>query len=75
MYVFPDGVRNDCRMPGGGSPDAGVTGDPTLASHEIGQMVVKFKVGGAATVPRAHGAPTHRTGSAGRWAGAVDGLL
>lgn len=44
MYVFPDGVRNDLRMPRGGSPDAGVTGDPTLATPEIGRMVVEFKV-------------------------------
>lgn len=44
MYVFPDGVRNDLRMPGGGSPDAGVTGNPTLASPEIGRMVVMLKV-------------------------------
>ncbi|MDZ7779474.1 MAG: creatininase family protein [Gemmatimonadota bacterium] len=44
MYVFPAGVRNDLRMPGGGDPDAGVTGDPTLATPEIGKMVVEFKV-------------------------------
>lgn len=44
MYVFPDGVRNELRMPRGGSPDAGVTGDPTLATPEIGQMVVEFKI-------------------------------
>jgi creatinine amidohydrolase/Fe(II)-dependent formamide hydrolase-like protein len=44
MYVFPDGVRNDLRMPGGGSPDAGVTGNPTFASPEIGRMVVMLKV-------------------------------
>lgn len=44
MYVFADGVRNDRRMPGGGDPDAGVTGDPTLATPEIGRMVVNFKV-------------------------------
>ena len=47
MYVFPDGVRNDRRMRGGGRLDAGVTGDPTLASPEIGRMVVRFKVVGA----------------------------
>ena len=44
MYVFPDGVRNDRRMPGGGDPDAGVTGDPTLATREIGRMVIRLKV-------------------------------
>jgi creatinine amidohydrolase/Fe(II)-dependent formamide hydrolase-like protein len=44
MFVFPDGIRGDLRMPGGGSPEAGVTGNPTLATPEIGSMVIKFKV-------------------------------
>lgn len=44
MYVFADGVRNDRRYRFGGRPDAGVTGDPTLATREIGRMVVNFKV-------------------------------
>jgi creatinine amidohydrolase/Fe(II)-dependent formamide hydrolase-like protein len=44
MYVFPDGIRDELRMPRGGSPDAGVTGDPTLATPEIGKMVIEFKV-------------------------------
>ena len=44
MYVFAAGVRNDLRMPGGGRPDAGVTGDPSKATVEIGRMVVNFKV-------------------------------
>lgn len=44
MYVFPAGVRLDRRMPGGGSPDAGVRGDPTKATVEIGRMVLSFKV-------------------------------
>ena len=57
MYVFPDGVRNHLRMPGGGRPDAGVTGNPTLATPEIGQMVVKFKVVGALQQYRALTAP------------------
>jgi len=57
MYVFPDGVRNDLRMPGGGRADAGVTGNPALATPEIGQMVVKFKVIGALQQYRALTAP------------------
>lgn len=65
MYVFPDGVRNDRRMPGGGSPDAGVTGDPTLASPEIGQMVVAFKVVGAMQQYRELTAPPRRGGRGG----------
>jgi len=44
MYVFPGGIRNDLRAPGGGAPGAGVTGDPTKATVEIGRMVVEFKV-------------------------------
>ncbi len=60
MYVFPDGVRNDLRMPGGGSPDAGVTGDPTLASPEIGRMVVRFKVVAALQQYRELSAPPGR---------------
>jgi creatinine amidohydrolase len=68
MYVFPDGVRNDLRMPGGGREDAGVTGDPTLATPEIGQMVVKFKVVGALQQYRALTAPP-RGGRGGRGRG------
>ena len=68
MYVFPDGVRNDRRMPGGGGPDAGVTGDPTLATPEIGQMVVRFKVVGALQQYRELTAPP-RTGRGRRGGG------
>ena len=64
MYVFADGVRNDRRMPGGGRPDAGVTGDPTLASPDIGRMVVNFKVVGAIQQYQALTAPP-RTGRRG----------
>ena len=68
MYVFPDGVRNHLRMPGGGRPDAGVTGNQTLATPEIGQMVVKFKVVGALQQYRALTAPPRggRGGGPGR---------
>jgi len=62
MYVFPDGVRNHLRMPGGGSPDAGVTGDPTLATPEIGKMVVEFKVLGALEQYQELTAPPRRRG-------------
>jgi creatinine amidohydrolase/Fe(II)-dependent formamide hydrolase-like protein len=67
MYVFPDGVRNDRRMPRGGGPDAGVTGDPTLATPEIGRMVVSFKVVAALQQYRELTAPPRRgRGGAGR---------
>ena len=57
MYVFPDGVRNDRRMPRGGAPDAGVTGDPSLATPEIGRMVIRFKVVAALQQYRQETAP------------------
>jgi creatinine amidohydrolase/Fe(II)-dependent formamide hydrolase-like protein len=65
MYVFPDGVRNDRRMPQGGHPDAGVTGDPTLATPEIGQMVIRFKVVAAMQQYRELTAPPRRGRGAG----------
>jgi len=67
MYVFPDGVRNDRRYRLGGRPDAGVTGDPTLATREIGRMVVNFKVVGAMQQYEALKAPPRqgRRGDAG----------
>jgi creatinine amidohydrolase/Fe(II)-dependent formamide hydrolase-like protein len=60
MYVFSQGIRGDRRMPGGGSPDAGVTGDPTLATPEIGHMVVNFKVVAALQQYRELSAPPRR---------------
>jgi creatinine amidohydrolase len=44
LYVHPDGIRQDRIKPGGGSPDAGVSGDPTKATAEIGRRAVEFKV-------------------------------
>ncbi len=60
MYVFAEGVRNDRRYPGGGRPDAGVTGDPSLASVDIGRMVVNFKIIGAIQQYEALTAPPRR---------------
>jgi hypothetical protein len=47
-------------MPGGGSPDAGVTGDPTKATVEIGRMVVSLKVVAAVQQYRDLTAPPRR---------------
>jgi creatinine amidohydrolase/Fe(II)-dependent formamide hydrolase-like protein len=44
LYVFPEGIRKDRIMPGGGGPDAGVSGDPTKATAEIGKKAIEFKV-------------------------------
>ncbi len=58
-FVFPEGIRAELRYPYGGSPDAGVTGDPTKASAEIGRMVVNLKVVGALSQYRSLTAPPH----------------
>jgi creatinine amidohydrolase len=47
LYVHPQGIRLHKRAPGGGHPDAGVTGDPTRATPEIGAMGIEFKVNAA----------------------------
>ncbi|HYW31442.1 MAG TPA: creatininase family protein [Gemmatimonas sp.] len=44
LYVHAAGIRTDKLMPGGGSPDAGVTGDPTKASAAIGKIAIDQKV-------------------------------
>lgn len=45
LYIFGDGVRMDKRLPNGGGPDSGVTGDPTKATAEIGKIAIEQKVG------------------------------
>ncbi|NCW46005.1 MAG: creatininase family protein [Gemmatimonadaceae bacterium] len=47
LYVFAQGIRKDKLAPNGGSPDAGVQGDPTKASVEIGKIAIDFKVNAA----------------------------
>jgi len=47
LYVFAQGIRKDKLAPNGGSPDAGVQGDPTKASAEIGKIAIDFKVNAA----------------------------
>jgi creatinine amidohydrolase len=44
LYVHAAGIRMNKLMPNGGSPDAGVNGDPTKASAEIGKKIVELKV-------------------------------
>jgi creatinine amidohydrolase len=57
LYVFAQGIRTDKMAPNGGSPDAGVQGDPTKASAEIGKIAIDFKVNAALAQFRAQGAP------------------
>ncbi|AMW06983.1 hypothetical protein GEMMAAP_17545 [Gemmatimonas phototrophica] len=47
LYVFAQGIRTDKLALNGGSPDAGVQGDPTKASAEIGKIAIDFKVNAA----------------------------
>jgi creatinine amidohydrolase/Fe(II)-dependent formamide hydrolase-like protein len=44
LYVHPAGIRKDRIMPWGGPADSGVSGDPVLATAEIGRMGIAFKV-------------------------------
>ncbi len=48
LYVYPEGIRTDKLMPGGGAPDAGVNGDPTKATAAIGKIAIDQKVNFAA---------------------------
>ena len=61
MYIFPQGVRLDKRLPQGGSPQSGVSGDPTKATVEIGKKAIDFKVNAAIAQYRT----LKETGSAG----------
>ncbi|MBI4520447.1 MAG: hypothetical protein HY701_06395 [Gemmatimonadetes bacterium] len=49
MYVFPKGIRYDRMLPGGGDPEAGVSGDPTKSTPEIGRIIIEFKVNAGLT--------------------------
>ena len=44
LFVYPAGIRQSKLAPRGGSPDSGVTGDPTKATAEIGRMGIELKV-------------------------------
>ncbi len=44
MYVHPSLVRRDRLAPGGGSPDSGVSGDPTKATPELGKALLTIKI-------------------------------
>jgi creatinine amidohydrolase len=44
LFVRPSGIRKDQIKPWGGPKDSGVSGDPALATAEIGKMGIEFKV-------------------------------
>jgi creatinine amidohydrolase len=66
LYVHPAGIRKDRIMPWGGPKDAGVSGDPTKATAEIGKMGIAFKVNaGLNQYKRLKNPPPQRTGQGG----------
>jgi creatinine amidohydrolase/Fe(II)-dependent formamide hydrolase-like protein len=53
LFVNPALVRRDRLAPGGGSPDSGVSGDPTKATAELGKVILQFKIDNALAQIRA----------------------
>ena len=47
MFVNPLHIRRDKLAPLGGFENSGVSGNPTLASPEIGERLVRFKIDNA----------------------------
>jgi creatinine amidohydrolase len=58
LFVNPALVRRDRLAPGGGSPDSGVTGDPTKATAAFGKALVQIKIDNALAQIRALRATT-----------------
>jgi creatinine amidohydrolase/Fe(II)-dependent formamide hydrolase-like protein len=49
LFVSPKGIRKDRIQHRGGPKDSGVTGDPVLATAEIGRMGLEFKINAGLT--------------------------
>ena len=47
LFVNPALVRRERLAPSGGSPESGVSGDPTKASAELGKQLVQIKIDNA----------------------------
>ena len=60
LYVHPAGIRKDRIMPWGGPADSGVSGDPALATADIGRMGIAFKVNAGLAQLKALKAPPQR---------------
>jgi creatinine amidohydrolase/Fe(II)-dependent formamide hydrolase-like protein len=59
MFVNPRLVRLEKRQPNGGSPTSGVNGDPTKATAELGEAILRIKIDNALAQIRASlAAPT-----------------
>jgi creatinine amidohydrolase/Fe(II)-dependent formamide hydrolase-like protein len=66
LHVRPAGIRKDQIKPFGGALDAGVSGDPTKATAEIGRMGIEFKVNAAINQYRLLKNPPPARGGRGR---------
>ena len=53
LYVNPNHIRMNQAVPGGGFEGSGVNGDPSLASAELGQAMLRIKVDNALSQIRA----------------------
>jgi len=53
MFVRPEHVRADRIAPDGGFPDSGASGDPTLASADLGREMLSIKIRNAVAQVRA----------------------
>ena len=70
LAVYPAGIRMEKRAPLGGSPDSGVSGDPTKATADIGRMGLEFKINaGLAQYRQMKSPPRGRGGRGGRGRG------
>jgi creatinine amidohydrolase/Fe(II)-dependent formamide hydrolase-like protein len=65
LFVRPSGIRRDRIQPWGGPQDSGVSGDPALATAEIGRMGIEFKVNAGINQYRALKNPPPRGGRPG----------
>jgi creatinine amidohydrolase/Fe(II)-dependent formamide hydrolase-like protein len=65
LFVRPSGIRKDRIQPWGGPQDSGVSGDPALATAEIGRMGIEFKVNAGINQYRALKNPPARGGRPG----------
>jgi creatinine amidohydrolase/Fe(II)-dependent formamide hydrolase-like protein len=66
LHVRAAGIRKDQIKPFGGALDAGVSGDPTKATAEIGRMGIEFKVNAGINQYRSLKNPPPARGGRGR---------
>jgi hypothetical protein len=53
LFIAPSQIRSDALAPQGGFEGSGVSGDPSLASAELGQHMMRIKIDNALAQIRA----------------------